>query len=49
VLGSAKRTINIAIIENEKVIVAKRKCKITLEDSRNVHAMLTQQLAMAEK
>jgi hypothetical protein len=32
VLGSVKRTINVVVIENEKVIVAKRRCKITLED-----------------
>jgi hypothetical protein len=32
VLGSAKKTINIDVIENEEVIVAKKRCKITLED-----------------
>jgi hypothetical protein len=26
------------VVENEEVIVAKRRCKITLEDFWNVHA-----------
>jgi hypothetical protein len=30
-LGSAKMIINV-VVENEEVIVAKRRCKITLED-----------------
>jgi len=49
VLGSVKKTINVATIENEEVIVAKRRCKITLEDSQNVHVVIAQQLAMVEK
>jgi hypothetical protein len=32
VLGSAKKTINVVAIENKKVILTERRCKITLED-----------------
>jgi hypothetical protein len=48
VLGNVKMIINVFSKENEEVIVAKRRCKITLEDFRNVHVVATQQLAMAE-
>ncbi len=49
VLGNVKKTINIDVIENEEVIVAEKRCKITLEDSQNVHVVTIQQLVMVEK
>lgn len=49
VLGNAKRTINVATTKNEEAITTKRRCKITLEDFWNVHDVVVQQLAMAEK
>jgi len=49
VLGNAKRTINVATTKNEEAITTKRRCKITLEDFWNVHVVVVQQLAMAEK
>jgi hypothetical protein len=49
VLGSAKKTINVDVIENEEVIVVEKKCKITLEDFGNVHVVTTQQLVTVEK
>jgi hypothetical protein len=49
VLGNAKKTINIVATKNEEVIATERRCNITLEDFRNVHAIVSQQLAMAKK
>jgi hypothetical protein len=48
-LGTTKRIINVVVIENEKVIVAEKRCKITLEDFQNVHVVAIQQLPMVEK
>jgi hypothetical protein len=48
-LGTTKRIINVLVIENEEVIVAERRCKITLEDFQNVHVVVVQQLPMVEK
>jgi hypothetical protein len=42
VFGSAKRIINIDATKNEEVIVAEGRCKITLEDFCNVHAIVAQ-------
>jgi hypothetical protein len=35
--------------KNEEVIAIEKRCKITLEDFQNVHVVVVQQLAMAEK
>jgi len=49
VLGSVKRTNNVATTKNEEAITTIRRCKITLEDFWNVHVVVVQQLAMAKK
>lgn len=48
-LGNGKSIINVATTKNEEVIATKKKCQITLEDFQNVHVVVVQQLAMAEK
>jgi hypothetical protein len=40
VLGGVKKNINVVVAHNDEVIIVKRRCKITLEDIQNVHAMI---------
>jgi hypothetical protein len=44
-----RRQTTLLLQKNEELIIAERRCKITLEDSRNVHVVTVQQLAMVEK
>jgi hypothetical protein len=40
-LGGAKKTVSVVVTQNDEVIVAKKRYKITIEDFQNVHAMTT--------
>jgi hypothetical protein len=46
ILGVDEETIYVVVTQNDEAIAAKRRSLITLEDFRNVHAIIIHQLAM---